>query len=108
MVDMSSVAIMREARNAAKRYTKELVSQHLKYCLDSIGYYQEDTRKSGFQYLDQILKSEFTDGLPRPMSTSKREIRALSVEDFYAWCNNVQIIGAVKEAIRYSSMLRGV
>lgn len=94
-------SIMKEARDNAKRFGMDRVSDALKTFLNDLGYYQDDIRKSGFQYLQQILDNGYTEGLPGLIDIQDTQINALDVEEYHSWVNNCDILRAVKGAIRY-------
>jgi hypothetical protein len=103
----SRESIMKEARDAARRYGQDNVSNMLKVSLNDIGYYQEDLRRSGFQYLDKVLKDEFTEGMPGPMPYTHKVVKRMDIDEYYAWYNNIQIARAVNQAILWAEGLRG-
>jgi len=103
----SKESIMKEARDAARRLGQENMSTMLRVSLNDIGYTQTTTHQSGFQYLDKVLKSDFTEGLPGPRAYTHRTIKRLDIDDYYAWYTNIEIARCVKQAIVWAEGLRG-
>lgn len=98
----TKVAIMKDAREASRKYTMDKVSQMLITCLIDVGYHPDDSNKSGFQFLEEVLNECFTDGLPGVSANYFKQLQRLDVEQFYAWLLNLDIMRAVNQALLYA------
>jgi len=102
-------SIRQDALECGRRNGRELVDRLLFIHLNDIGFFQENEKQSGFQYLTDVLESCFTDGLPDPHNIGIEEmetIDTLETDDFVRWRVNLDIIRAVKSAIDLADELR--